>query len=105
MGALSLALAGAGVALAAPWLAGQPASAKAETRKAASSKKLPMIRRSEVEKHKTAETGIWVTHGDGVFDITDFVAAHPGGERILLAAGGDVAPYWAMYAQHKKPEV
>lgn len=30
---------------------------------------------------------------------------HPGGDKILLAAGGSVEPYWALYAQHKTPEV
>lgn len=30
---------------------------------------------------------------------------HPGGDKILLAAGGSVEPYWAIYAQHKTAEV
>jgi cytochrome b involved in lipid metabolism len=30
-----------------------------------------------------------------VYDVTDFVANHPGGqEKILLAAGGAIEPYW-----------
>jgi len=29
---------------------------------------------------------------------------HPGGNKILLAAGKSIAPYWAMYAVHKTPE-
>ena len=43
---------------------------------------------------------------DGVYDITDFVDQHPGGaNRIMLAAGGSVDSFWAMYAQHQKQEV
>jgi sulfite oxidase len=28
-----------------------------------------------------------------VYDITDWIAGHPGGEVILRAAGGSVEPY------------
>jgi len=42
---------------------------------------------------------------DGVYDVTDFVDYHPGGDKILLAAGGAVDPFWALYAVHKKDEV
>ena len=43
--------------------------------------KLPDYRRSEVQKHRSSETGIWVTYKHGVYDITDYIEAHPG---ILL---------------------
>lgn len=36
----------------------------------------------------------------------DFVSAHPGGKnKILLAAGGALEPFWQMYAQHKQEQV
>lgn len=57
--------------------------------------------RAEVAQHKTPATRIWVTHGNGVYDVTDFVKKHPGGDKILLAAGGAVDPFWVVYAQHK----
>ena len=45
-------------------------------------------------------------YGHNVYDITDFIASHPGGaEKIMLAAGGNLEPFWDMYAQHKKQEV
>lgn len=45
--------------------------------------------------------GIWVTYKDGVYDVTKFVDAHPGGAaRLMLAAGGALDPFWAMYQQH-----
>ena len=41
-----------------------------------------------------------------MYDITEFVGQHPGGaKRIMLAAGGSVDSFWAMYAQHQKKEV
>lgn len=41
-----------------------------------------------------------------MYDITDFVEAHPGGSaRIMLAAGSSVDKFWSMYAQHQKKEV
>ena len=48
-----------------------------------------------------APAGIWVTYKDGVYDVTQFVEQHPGGlARIMLAAGGAIDPFWAMYQQH-----
>ena len=41
----------------------------------------------------------------GVYDVTDFISMHPGGEKILLAAATAVDPFWALYSQHKTPEV
>lgn len=61
----------------------------------------PVFRRSEIKKHTSREEGIWVTHGKGVYDITKFVVNHPGGqEKIILAAGGAVEPFWKIYQQH-----
>jgi sulfite oxidase len=61
-----------------------------------------VIRLEEVAKHTSKEHGgIWVTYGDSVYDITRFIANHPGGkEKILLAAGKDIEPYWNVYRQH-----
>ena len=41
----------------------------------------------------------------GVYDVTDFVSQHPGGEKLLIGAGGPIEPFWALYAVHKKPYV
>ena len=40
-----------------------------------------------------------------MYDVTTFVANHPGGDRILLAAGGPLEPFWALYAAHKTDHV
>ncbi|EPB77113.1 cytochrome b5-like Heme/Steroid binding domain protein [Ancylostoma ceylanicum] len=59
---------------------------------------LPVFKKEEVKKHgKGADRG--------VYDVTDFVEAHPGGDKVLLAAGGPIEPYWALYAQHETKEV
>lgn len=56
---------------------------------------LPTIRRDEVKKHSSEATGIWATHNDGVFDLTSFIANHPGGrDKLLLAAGKDLSELW-----------
>lgn len=75
----------------------------------------PFFTRAEVEAHyewdpKSAaadpEKRVWVTYNRGVYDITDFLKNHPGGhERIMGAAGGDVAPFWQQYQQHYAPHV
>eukprot|EP00397_Hematodinium_sp_SG-2012_P034462 GEMP01036969.1.p1 GENE.GEMP01036969.1~~GEMP01036969.1.p1 ORF type:complete len:565 (+),score=100.31 GEMP01036969.1:113-1807(+) len=43
---------------------------------------------------------VWVTHGDGVYDVTNFVDRHPGGDLILAARGGPLEPLWATYRVH-----
>ena len=62
---------------------------------------LPNITRKQVQEHKTADTKIWVTYKNGVYDVTDWVESHPGGNKILLAAGKDLEMFFDMYAVHK----
>jgi len=66
---------------------------------------LPEYSNDEIKKHTTPETGIWVRYKAGVYDITSFVEAHPGGNKILLAAGGSIEPFWALYGVHKSNQV
>ena len=66
---------------------------------------LPDIRTSDIDQHKDASTGVWVTFRDGVYDVTDFVAEHPGDKKILLAAGGAVDGFWDFYAIHHTAHV
>jgi hypothetical protein len=38
---------------------------------------------------------IWMSYGGMVYDVTEFIANHPGGsEKILMGAGGAIEPYW-----------
>ena len=47
-----------------------------------------------------------MTYRDGVYDVTEFAAQHPGGmPRLMLAAGGAIDPFWAMYQQHNTDQV
>lgn len=66
---------------------------------------LPVYTRADVQKHKTKATRIWVTFKAGVYDITDFLPAHPGQEKILMAAGGSIEPFWAMYGVHNNKHI
>lgn len=59
----------------------------------------------EVAEHCSIDSGVWVTYKGEVFDITEFVALHPGGDKILLAAGGALEPYWALYAVHQQEHI
>ena len=45
-----------------------------------------------------------MTYRNGVYDVTDFIAKHPGAQNIMLAAGGDVQPFWDIYSVHKGNE-
>jgi len=66
---------------------------------------LPNYRLSDIREHQTTEKRVWVTYGDGVYDITDFMVGHPGGDKITLAAGGSVEPFWDLYAIHRSDHV
>lgn len=66
---------------------------------------LPIFTQEEVTSHRSLEDGVWVTYKGGVYDITEFVAVHPGGDKILLAAGGALEPFWALYAVHNQEHV
>lgn len=65
----------------------------------------PIFSQEEVTKHRSLEDGMWVTYRGSVYDITEFVAMHPGGDKILLAAGGALEPFWALYAVHNQEHV
>lgn len=66
---------------------------------------LPIFTQEDVTSHRTLEDGVWVTYKGGVYDITEFVAMHPGGDKILLAAGGALEPFWSLYAVHNQEHV
>ncbi|KKA26420.1 hypothetical protein TD95_000153 [Thielaviopsis punctulata] len=66
---------------------------------------LPRFHLSEVRLHDGKSDRPWILHGDKVYDITDWIAGHPGGDVILRAAGGSVEPYWDIFSIHKTPHV
>ncbi|KAJ3481045.1 hypothetical protein NLG97_g7918 [Lecanicillium saksenae] len=66
---------------------------------------LPRYRLSEVKEHDGKSERPWVIHEDKVYDITEWISAHPGGSVILRAAGGSIEPYWNIFAIHKNQYV
>ena len=62
------------------------------------------FKRAQVAAHNTSEKGIWVTYQDGVYDVSEFVKIHPGGEKLLLAAGRAIDPFWNVFTIHYTPE-
>ena len=68
---------------------------------------LPEYTLEDVRKNSTLEEGkVWVTYKYGVYDITEYFALHPGGaEKLSLAAGSSLEPYWAVFADHNADEV
>jgi sulfite oxidase len=65
----------------------------------------PTIRLAAVKSHGEDSDSKWVVRGTKVYDITDWVSAHPGGEVILRAAGGTIDKYWDIFSIHKKQDV
>lgn len=68
-------------------------------------KGLPTYSKEEIANHDSVGKKIWVIYKNGVYDVTDYINKHPGGKKILLAAGKSIEPFWAMYAVHKNPEI
>lgn len=66
---------------------------------------LPRYRLADVRTHDASSPNPWVTNDDKVYDITDWVSAHPGGDVILRAAGQSIDPYWAMFVIHTQAHV
>lgn len=91
--AAAVAVATAAAAAGTYGLAGPPAACREE-------KELPIYTRAQVAEHCTKEKGIWCTYKDGVYDITNFIMDHPGGDRIMLAAGKSIEPFWRLYQMH-----
>lgn len=51
----------------------------------------------EVQKHYKI-TDAWVTYKNDVYDITNFISQHPGGNIILNALGRDLEEVWKSYS-------
>lgn len=70
------------------------APAAARPNAAAQPRALRLIKREEVAKH-ASETDLWLIIKNKaidrmcVYDLTEYVEDHPGGEAILTNAGGD----------------
>lgn len=63
-----------------------------------------MYTMDEVQKHASRES-LWITYGIGVYDITKFLPEHPGSDKVMLAAGNAIDPFWHVYQQHNTAEV
>lgn len=66
---------------------------------------LRYYRLEEVRQHGKDSERPWIIYGDRIYDITEWVPAHPGGDVILRAAGGHIEPYWDIFAIHKSQYV
>lgn len=62
----------------------------------------PTYSLSDVEKHNSYDTQLWVTFGDGVYNLTNF-NNHIGGKKYIeLIAGGRLEPFWSIFSDHLK---
>ncbi|KAL9579568.1 MAG: hypothetical protein Q9203_006636 [Teloschistes exilis] len=83
-----------------------PSVAHAEAPSDRNSASEPIIfRLDDVRKHGHDAARKWITKGNKVYDITDWIPGHPGGEIILRAVGGSVDQYWNIFTIHNKQEV
>ncbi|CAJ1968209.1 unnamed protein product [Cylindrotheca closterium] len=81
---------------------GSKSSSSIEVRTAPTKSKMPVYTMKQVAVNN-GENGkpVWMTHGGNVYDVTNFIANHPGGsEKIMQAAGSSVEPFWHVYRQH-----
>ena len=65
-----------------------------------------IYRREDVQKEARTNNKVWVTNGNGVYDLTQFAKSHPGGsDKLMMAKGGPIEPFWEMYPFHKQAEI
>lgn len=51
---------------------------------------LPFVTSEAVKKRKSgAEGGLWIVVDDIVYDCTEFISEHPGGEEVIKSFGGE----------------
>lgn len=62
--------------------------------------KMPRYTIKEISKHNTKKD-LWIIINDNIYDVTDFLLKHPGGEKILLKFGGKNATiYFNKISKH-----
>lgn len=65
---------------------------------------LPTISIEELRKDRNGR--VWVALDGGVYDVTPFMDAHPGGaERIMMTHGQDLSKFWSVYQLHDRPHI
>jgi predicted NAD/FAD-binding protein/cytochrome b involved in lipid metabolism len=73
--------------------------------KLSSEEDLPLVSLDELRKHTEADS-LWVVYGGVVYDVTNYVAEHPGGGDTLLQAGGqDLEVIWRHYPIHTQQDI
>lgn len=55
----------------------------------------------EVKRHNTAESA-WLVAGDKIYDATEYIRIHPGGERSILRKSGGVCDCTEDFLFHSK---
>lgn len=64
-----------------------------------------LFRLPEIAQHNSTTDSYWIYYGTSVYNITDCVPNHPGGEVIHEALGGNIKLYWNIFTTHKKQEL
>lgn len=65
---------------------------------------LRVVSLEELRQHRSADS-CWVSYAGEVYDVTDFLKAHPGGHDPLLMAGGQaIEMFWEKYHIHYKTD-
>ncbi|KAG7390807.1 hypothetical protein PHYPSEUDO_006629 [Phytophthora pseudosyringae] len=60
---------------------------------------LPTFSMQQVQQRSGAS---WVVYRHGVYDVTDFAGGHPGGTKILQAAGKSLELFWQQSEPHRR---
>lgn len=64
------------------------------------------LRLSEIARHNNAANGYWIVIDDEVYDVTEFVHLHPGGDTLVLnCAGSDATREYRTIRHHQDPGI
>lgn len=66
----------------------------------------PQVTEEEVRRHNT-RSSLWIISGGSVYDVTDILYSHPGGDLALLRRGGsgkDCASDFEFHSRHARSQ-
>lgn len=74
-----------------------------ETNQESETQRIATYPMEEVAKHDN-ESDCWLVIGNDIYDVTDFISEHPGGDEILKGCGTDATALFISEREHQGSE-
>lgn len=64
-------------------------------------KNWPLLSEEEIRRHNS-RCSLWIVSGNSVYDVTEILSSHPGGEAAILRRGGGAKDCGRDYSFHSR---